>query len=182
MKRQIQSNIRHFSCQKPDEILSMEQQATDIFHMQACLKQLESHTNKEADIPIAARIVHQELGVIADACNGAIHNLDPTAHAEICAIRNACRRVNNYRLSQCTLYVTLEPCMMCFTACIHARIDRIVFAAYDRKVGVLSKARYQQTHQYSNHHFQWTGGVCEAEASGLLVGFFKAHCRKEPSR
>ena len=145
--------------------------------MQACLDALRDCQHATDDVPVAARIVHPIHGVLAEATNSTIHTSDPTAHAEMTVIRLASKRVGNHRLLDCTLYVTLEPCMMCFAACMHARIARIVFAASDRKMGMLSQGLYRQSHGQGNHHFTWTGGVLGQQASEMLVQFFKTHCR-----
>ncbi|MBV1875524.1 MAG: nucleoside deaminase, partial [Cycloclasticus sp.] len=98
---------------------------------------------------------------------------DPTAHAEIVAIREASQHVKNYRLVDMTLFVTLEPCVMCMGAIQHARIKRIVFGAVDEKRGVICSALSLTKADYANHHVEWTGGVLASECSQLLTAFFK---------
>jgi tRNA(adenine34) deaminase len=124
------------------------------------------------EVPVGAVIVKDEQ-CLAEGYNVPIKNNDPTAHAEIVAIRAASQQVSNYRLVDATLYVTLEPCVMCMGAIQHARIKRIVFGAKDPKRGAVCSALSLTEADYSNHHVKWTGGVLEGECSNLLVSFFK---------
>jgi len=124
------------------------------------------------EVPVGALIVKQDQ-CIAEGYNRPIQNADPTAHAEIIAIREASQHLQNYRLVDCTLYVTLEPCVMCMGAIQHARIKRVVFAATDPKRGAVCSALHLAEAGYANHHIEWTGGVLEAECSVLLSDFFK---------
>ena len=126
------------------------------------------------EVPIAAVIVHPTQGVVAQTSSSSITQHDPTAHAEILAIRHAAQRLQNYRLTGCTIYTSLEPCFMCFYALMHARIARIVFSASDLRVGVLSQSHYQSTHALHNHHFTWTGGVLSQQSQLILKQFFSA--------
>lgn len=152
--------------------MSTTQSKQDAQWMQRCLEIIENQTH-HSEVPIAAIIVDSNNKCLAEACNQPIYSSDPTAHAEICALRTACQHLGNYRLQNCTLYTTLEPCAMCFYALMHARISRIVFAANDNKLGILSKKRYAETHACSNHHFTWTEGVQAAEAEQVLLHFFQ---------
>ena len=114
--------------------------------------------------------------VIARAHNCPIKSHDPTAHAEIEAIRQAAKVKSNYRLDGATLYVTLEPCTMCVGALVHARVRRVVFAASEPKAGALRSARELMNVDksgYFNHRFEWQGGVLESDASAMLSMFFK---------
>ena len=114
--------------------------------------------------------------VVARGHNCPIKSHDPTAHAEIEAIRRAARETSNYRLDGATLYVTLEPCTMCVGALVHARVRRVVFAASEPKAGALKSARALMDAEqsgYFNHRFEWQGGVLENEASTMLSAFFK---------
>lgn len=124
------------------------------------------------EVPVGAIIV-KDGECIAEGYNLPIKNCDPTAHAEIIAMREASQRLSNYRLIDCTLYVTLEPCVMCMGAIQHARIKRIVFAAVDKKRGAVCSALSLAKADYANHHVEWTGGVLESECSSLLTMFFK---------
>ncbi|MFW5871671.1 MAG: nucleoside deaminase, partial [bacterium] len=110
--------------------------------------------------------------IIASSGNLKEYNYDPCGHAEIKAIRTACQNLKNWRLSDCTLYVTLEPCLMCLAAMIQARIGRLVFGAYDGKGGALSLGYEMQKDARLNHNFAVMGGIKRAEASVLLTNFF----------
>ncbi|MEI7638851.1 MAG: tRNA adenosine(34) deaminase TadA [Syntrophus sp. (in: bacteria)] len=126
----------------------------------------------EGEVPVGALIVSDDQ-VIARAHNRPIALNDPTAHAEILAIRAAARYAGNYRLSGTTLYVTLEPCLMCAGAVIHARIGRVVFGARDPKGGaVVSVGRVFEDTRL-NHHVDFTGGVMEGPCTEILSSFFQ---------
>ena len=124
------------------------------------------------EVPVGALIVKQDR-CIAEGHNRPIQNSDPTAHAEIIAIREASQRLQNYRLVDCTLYVTLEPCVMCMGAIQHARIKRVVFAATDPQRGAVCSALHLAEADYANHHIEWTAGVLDSECATLLSDFFK---------
>ncbi|MGB6694719.1 MAG: tRNA adenosine(34) deaminase TadA, partial [Terracidiphilus sp.] len=100
-------------------------------------------------------------------------NVDPTAHAEVVAMREAARALGNYRLTGCTLYVTLEPCAMCAGAMIHARLDRLVYAAADPKAGACGSVLSVLNHPQLNHQMEVTQGILAEESAELLRGFFK---------
>jgi len=124
------------------------------------------------EVPVAAIIV-MDNKVISRAHNQSISKNDPTSHAEINALRNAAKKVGNYRLTGATLYVTLEPCAMCYGAIVHARISRLVFGAYDPKTGVCGSSLNLHEQAYFNHTPQITGGILEEECSLILKDFFK---------
>lgn len=125
------------------------------------------------EVPVGAVIVHQGV-VIGEGFNCPISSHDPTAHAEIQAIRAACQRLQNYRLPpDCTLYVTLEPCTQCVGALIHARISRVVFAAYEPRSGSLVSSRQLLNQGFFNHYFEFAGGCLADESAQLLKHFFK---------
>ena len=128
---------------------------------------------KENEIPVGSVLVQNEK-IIAQAHNQPIKNNDPTAHAEIQLLRKAGKEKENYRLVDSTLYVTLEPCAMCFGAMIHARIERIVYGASDPKTGVCGSCLDLNNENFFNHKISITGGVLEKESSDLLRLFFKS--------
>lgn len=111
--------------------------------------------------------------LLAQAHNAPIAHCDPTAHAEIGALRQAAQALQNYRLDGSTLYVTLEPCTMCVGALVHARVHRVVFAASEPKAGALQSARALMSEGYFNHRFAWQGGVLADEAAQQLKQFFQ---------
>ena len=128
---------------------------------------------KEGEVPIGAVLVKDEL-LIAKAHNQPIIKNDATAHAEIQLLRNAGKKLQNYRLTGSTLYVTLEPCAMCLGAMIHARVKRVVFGAYDPKTGVCGSSEDLTNANCFKHKINVTGGVSERKCSQLLQTFFKS--------
>ncbi len=130
--------------------------------------------NAEAlgEVPVGALVVRDGL-LLAEGANSPITSCDPSAHAEIVALRRAGTVSGNYRLPACTLYVTLEPCVMCLGAIIHARIDRVVFGAYDPQRGAICSRIELADADFFNHRIATTGGVLEHECGELLRGFFR---------
>jgi tRNA(adenine34) deaminase len=124
------------------------------------------------EVPIGAVVVH-DGAIIARSQNRVLRDIDPTAHAEIVALRAAAAALTNYRLSGCTLYVTLEPCAMCAGAMIHARIDRLVFAAADPKAGACGSVLSVVNHPQLNHQMQVEQGIAAEESAELLRNFFR---------
>jgi tRNA(adenine34) deaminase len=124
------------------------------------------------EVPIGAVVVH-DGAIIARSQNRVLRNVDPTAHAEIVALRAAASALGNYRLSGCTLFVTLEPCAMCAGAMIHARIDRLVFAATDPKAGACGSVLSVLNHPQLNHQIQVEQGIAAQESAELLRNFFR---------
>jgi len=124
------------------------------------------------EVPVGAVLVRGSE-CVGEGFNLPIKNNDPTAHAEIVAIRAASQAIENYRLIDTTLYITLEPCVMCMGAIQHARIKRIVFGAKDEKRGAVCSALSLSKADYANHHVEWTGEVLAEECSQLLTAFFK---------
>lgn len=123
------------------------------------------------EVPVGAVLVRDGV-VLGEGYNRPIAGHDPTAHAEICALRAACQFVGNYRLPGATLYVTLEPCAMCAGAIVHARVDRLVFAATEPKAGaIVSTQRFFDMPQL-NYRVTVAGGLLADEASELLKTFF----------
>jgi tRNA(adenine34) deaminase len=127
---------------------------------------------EEGEVPIGAVVVHN-CAIIARGQNRVLRDVDPTAHAEIVALRAAAAALTNYRLSGCTLYVTLEPCAMCAGAMIHARIDRLVFAAADPKAGACGSVLSVLNHPQLNHQIQLEQGIAAGESAKLLRNFFR---------
>jgi tRNA(adenine34) deaminase len=123
------------------------------------------------EVPIGAVIVYNGE-IIARGANRTIRDCDPTAHAEIVALREAAKRLGNYRLAETTLYVTLEPCIMCAGAMVQARIGRLVFGADDAKGGAARTCFAALTHAALNHQVPFVGGVLGEESVKLLQGFF----------
>jgi len=123
------------------------------------------------EVPVGAVVV-KDGEVVATGYNQPIGRHDPTAHAEIMALRAAADKLGNYRLPGCELYVTLEPCAMCSGAMMHARLARVVFAAGDPKTGVCGSVLDLFALEQLNHHTAVVGGVLAEEAGAMLKGFF----------
>lgn len=126
------------------------------------------------EVPVGAVVVDAEGVIVGRGFNQPIGRHDPTAHAEIVALRDAAARVGNYRLPGCTLYVTLEPCVMCAGAMMHARIGRVVYGAGDPKTGACGSVVDLFAEERLNHHAEVIGGVLAEECGALLSGFFAA--------
>lgn len=128
---------------------------------------------EEGEVPVGAIIVLDEE-VVGRGSNRPIGNSDPTAHAEIVALRKAARRVGNYRLVGADVYVTVEPCLMCVGAMVHARVRRVVFGATEPKAGALGSMVNAMEFPTLNHRFEVVVGVLEAECRGVMQAFFAA--------
>jgi tRNA(adenine34) deaminase len=128
---------------------------------------------KQGEVPVGAIVVKDDQ-CIAEGWNSSIATHDPTAHAEIMALRKAGLALENYRLSGATLYVTLEPCVMCMGAISHARVERLVFGAFDPKRGAVCNALSLSDASFLNHRINWVGGILEIDCSELLRDFFRA--------
>ena len=125
------------------------------------------------EVPVGAVIVKNDK-VIAEGWNRPISESDPTAHAEIVALRNAAKLIQNYRLLDTTLYVTLEPCAMCLGAILHARVKRLVFGAYDPRAGAVESVFQLADEGKLNHRLNCTGGVMAEPCGQLLKDFFRS--------
>lgn len=129
---------------------------------------------KRDEVPIGAVIIHGETGeIIASSCNETLALNDPTAHAEILAIRQACSVLGAQRIPECDLYVTLEPCPMCAAAISFARIRHVFFAATDEKSGGFISGPKLSEHVNLHHKPAYSYGLCAEESAALLRGFFK---------
>ena len=122
------------------------------------------------EIPIGAVLVIDER-IVGEGFNQSIRVQDPTAHAEIMAIRSAAKKIGNYRLPDATLYVTVEPCMMCLGAMIHARIKRLVFGSQEPKAGAVKSHSVIES-DFLNHQIDWSCGILEKECGRLMQDFF----------
>lgn len=133
---------------------------------------LAEQAAEKGEVPVGAVVVANDE-VIGRGFNCPIGTSDPTAHAEIIALRDAATNINNYRLAGCDLYVTIEPCTMCVGAMIHARINRIIFGAHEPRAGALTSQLALLESDHFNHSMEWTGGILEDECRGLIKEFFK---------
>jgi len=150
--------------------------AADRRWMERALK-LACRAEMEGEVPVGAVVVSGSESV-GEGWNRTIGLCDPSAHAEIIALREAGRRLENYRMPGCVLYVTLEPCAMCVSAAIHARLDRLVFGAPDPKTGAMGGAYSLPDIHSHNHRLTGQGGLMANEAGNLLRAFFLA--RRSP--
>jgi len=153
-----------------------EVESLDLFWMQRALE-LARQAEAEGEVPVGAVLVKEDQ-VVGESWNAPIGEHDPTAHAEIRALRNAATRLGNYRLLDTTLYVTLEPCVMCAGAIIHARVKRVVFGAADPKTGAAGSVFDILNSELHNHRVEIISGVLEAECSAMLKEFFQARRNK----
>lgn len=144
----------------------------DVASMQAALVAAEQ-AEAAGEVPVGAVVV-VDGKVIATGHNRTVSDPDPSAHAEIVALRAAASALGNHRLTDATLYVTLEPCVMCAGAIAQARIARVVFGAYDNKAGALGSVEDLADSRALNHRFEINGGVLADECGGLLRRFFSA--------
>ena len=134
---------------------------------------LADRAEQAGEVPVGA-IVVSEGEVLGEGWNQMITSNDPTAHAEIVAIRAAASASANYRLPHATLYVTLEPCTMCAGAMIHARVQHLVFAACEPKAGVICSRCELLDEAWYNHKLSWQGGVLADQSGAMLRAFFKS--------
>jgi tRNA(Arg) A34 adenosine deaminase TadA len=146
--------------------------ADDQYYMQKALL-LAQKAEQLGEVPVGAIVVLNEQ-IIGEGWNQPISSNDPTAHAEIMALRDAATRQSNYRLPDATLYVTIEPCTMCAGALIHSRIARVVYGTVEPKSGVVQSNGCLFEHKHFNHRVSFTGGVLEQQCSQLISAFFKS--------
>lgn len=144
----------------------------DQYWMQYALN-LAAQAGQANEVPVGAVLVLDDQ-VIGEGCNASISQCDPTAHAEIMALRAGATKLGNYRLLNTTLYVTLEPCMMCAGAMVHARIGRLVFGAADYKTGVVTSQEQVLVRPFLNHQVTYQGGLMALECGDILSKFFKS--------
>jgi tRNA(adenine34) deaminase len=146
--------------------------AEDLAFMREALESARE-AERQGEVPVGALLVAPGGAVVAAAGNATIQRNDPTAHAEILALRAAGLKLENYRMPGSTLYVTLEPCPMCASALVHARVARLVFAAADPKTGACGSIMDLVRHAELNHRLEVVPGVLADEASELLKRFFR---------
>jgi tRNA(Arg) A34 adenosine deaminase TadA len=146
---------------------------TDEDWMRQALALADRAEREHDEVPVGAVLVGPDGALLAEGFNRNISDCDPTAHAEIVALREGGRRLGNHRLVGCTLYITLEPCAMCAMAMVHARIARVVYAATDPKTGAAGSVFDLLADPRHNHRVQVTGGVLSAEASERLTAYFR---------
>ncbi len=134
--------------------------------------ELAAEAAKRNEVPVGALVVNDGV-IVSAASNRTVRDQDPTGHAELIAIREASLKLERWRLDDCTLYVTLEPCAMCAGAIVLARMKRVVFGAYDEKAGMAGSVGDLLRHPRLNHRPEVKGGVAAAECAALLTTFFR---------
>ncbi len=144
---------------------------TDLDFLQLALEEAIA-AGQAGEVPVGAVLVHQGA-VVASAQNRVLRDSDPTAHAEVLALRAGGLAMGNYRLNGCSLFVTLEPCSMCAGALVHARVDRVVYATADPKAGAAGSVLTVINHPRLNHQMQLDSGLLAEESSELLKSFFR---------
>ncbi len=144
---------------------------SDLNYLRAAIAEAQS-AEANGEVPVGAVVVHENK-IIGRGQNRVLRDSDPTAHAEIVALREAGLALKNYRLEDCTLYATLEPCAMCAGAILHARIARLVYAAPDPKAGACGSVLSVMNHPQLNHKVEVTSGLLAEECGTLLTNFFR---------
>jgi tRNA(adenine34) deaminase len=148
---------------------------SDLEFMRAALDEARSAA-AAGEVPVGAVVVQRGAivsAIVGRGQNRVLRELDPTAHAEMAALRAAARTLGNYRLAECSIYVTLEPCAMCAGAMVHARLERLVYGAADPKAGAAGSVLGVINHPRLNHAMEVSGGVLAEECGELLRGFFR---------
>ncbi|WP_404299488.1 tRNA adenosine(34) deaminase TadA [Halomonas sp.] len=146
---------------------------SDEFYMHRALDQARLGL-AAGEVPVGAVVVDANGEIVGVGYNAPVSGHDPSAHAEICALRNAGATLGNYRLDGCTLHVTLEPCLMCTGAIIHARVSRVVYGAAEPRTGMVESKANLFAQPWFNHRVEVVGGVLASRASTLLREFFAA--------
>lgn len=141
------------------------------FYMKRALE-LARQGESEGEVPVGAVLVHNEK-ITGEGYNRVIKDSNPTAHAEIIALEQGGSRLDNYRLNGSVLYVTLEPCIMCYTAAVNARVEKIVYSTEDPKTGIFSTGTFEKIDKIFNHRIEIGSGILKNESSKLLKDFFK---------
>jgi tRNA(adenine34) deaminase len=150
----------------------------DLDYLRAAIAEAQS-AEANGEVPVGAIIVH-EGQIISRGQNRVLRDSDPTAHAEIVALREAGLTLKNYRLEDCTLYATLEPCAMCAGAILHARIARLIYAAPDPKAGACGSVLSVMNHPQLNHKVEVVSGLLAEECGQMLTNFFLERRGKKP--
>ena len=155
----------------------MDELSTDELWMQEALRAAQ-RALEAGEVPVGAVIVHQGK-IVGRGFNRNIADSDPTAHAEVVALREAGAAIGNHRLGDCALFATIEPCPMCAGALVHARIRRLVYGADDPKAGAVHSVMQVVNHPRANHHIEVRGGVLAGRCAELLQEFFRAARRAQ---
>ena len=149
----------------------------DEFWMQKAIEAAEI-AEKSGEIPIGACLIDRKGELVSIAGNLTITNCDPTAHAEIVILRDAAKKIGNYRLTETVVYTTIEPCAMCAGALVNARIKRLVFGAHDKRFGAVESVFRLCSTSSLNHQIEITSGILEENCRNLMQNFFKSKRRQ----
>jgi len=171
--------VNPLGCSSKSMTISQNSSQSDVddeYWMRKAL-QLAQHAESLGEVPVGAVLV-KDNQLVAEGWNQPITSQDPTAHAEIVALRQAGRQLENYRIVDTVLYVTLEPCVMCAGALIHARVKRVVYGASDPKAGADESVFHLLQDDRLNHRIDVTGGILAEECSQMLSQFFQAKRKK----
>ena len=178
-RKEERERRRLFALQKEKENAAKKiDKEADVKYMREAMDCARA-AQESGEVPVGAVVVDENGEIIGRGFNKVISDDDPTAHAEILAIRQAAKVRKNYRLENCTLYVTLEPCPMCAGAIMNSRFARLVYGAADEKAGVVDNVCKLFSYPTLNHHTKATGGVCGKECLNLLKAFFEEKRKKE---
>jgi tRNA(Arg) A34 adenosine deaminase TadA len=150
----------------------------DLDYLRAAISEA-NNAEANGEVPVGAVVVHEDK-IIGRGQNRVLRDSDPTAHAEIVALREAGFALKNYRLEDCTLYATLEPCAMCAGAILHARLSRLVYAAPDPKAGACGSVLSVMNHPQLNHKVEIVSGLLAEECGQMLTNFFLERRGKKP--
>jgi tRNA(adenine34) deaminase len=156
----------------PEQSMTGDRILSDELWMEEALR-CAQRALEAGEVPIGAVVVHRG-GIVGRGWNRNITDSDPTAHAEIVALREAGATVGNHRLGDCDLFVTIEPCAMCAGAMVHARIERLVYGADDPKAGAVRSVMQILNHPQLNHKIEVQGGVLAGRSAELLQAFFRS--------
>lgn len=159
------------------EAIQPKNKNLDILYMNKCIE-LANLAAAKGEVPVGAIIVDSQDQIISESYNLRETEKMATAHAELLAIEQACKKLSRWRLQDCTLYVTLEPCFMCAGAIILARIPRVVFATQDPKAGAVGSLTNVLNDDRLNHKCEIVSGICAEESSNILKSFFKNRRKK----
>ncbi len=154
------------------EAPASSQMQMDLACLRVAMEEAKS-AERAGEVPVGAVVIAPSGTVVGRGNNRVLRDVDPTAHAEVVALREAAQVLGNYRLEGCTLYTTLEPCAMCAGAIIHARLGRLVFAAADPKAGACGSVLSVMNHPQLNHKVEIVSGLLETECGALLTSFFR---------
>lgn len=170
---QLPGNLAEIPSAECHPVALAHPDANDVQWMRQALK-LAQQAAEDGEVPVGAVVVdHAQGALLGQGRNSPIGLCDPTAHAEILALREAAAKVGNYRLPGAVLYVTLEPCMMCVGALVHARIERLVFGALEPRTGAVVSRERGLASSAHNHRVTVTAGVLQEECAALMQRFFR---------